>query len=58
MQLGMTMRIQDGPEKSIKIGQDVWLGCNTVVLKRVEIGDGATVAACQMRFGQEYQQKK
>jgi acetyltransferase-like isoleucine patch superfamily enzyme len=39
------MRTQHGPEKPIKIGQDVWLGCNVIVLKGVEIGDGVIVAA-------------
>lgn len=38
-----------GPQRSIDqkilIGQDVWLGCNVVVLKGVEIGDGAVVGA-------------
>jgi len=42
---GVLMRQQHGPEKAIKIGNDVWLGCNVVVLKGVEIGDGAVVAA-------------
>ncbi len=39
------MRIQPGAEKAIKIGADVWLGCNVIVLKGVEIGHGAIVAA-------------
>jgi acetyltransferase-like isoleucine patch superfamily enzyme len=39
------MRNQPGPEKPIRLGQDVWLGCNVVVLKGIEIGDGAIVAA-------------
>lgn len=43
--LGELMRNQPGPEKPIRIGQDVWLGCNVVVLKGIEIGDGAIVAA-------------
>lgn len=43
--LGELIRYQHGPEKSIKIGSDVWLGCNVIVLKGVEIGDGAVVAA-------------
>ena len=43
--LGALMREQPGPEKSIVIGKDVWLGCNVIVLKGVEIGDGAVVAA-------------
>jgi acetyltransferase-like isoleucine patch superfamily enzyme len=36
---------QIGDERAIKIGSDVWLGCNVVVLKAVEIGDGAIVGA-------------
>lgn len=42
---GILMRNQHGPEKAIKIGSNVWLGCNVVILKGVEIGDGAVVAA-------------
>ncbi|KSA15218.1 Galactoside acetyltransferase LacA [Maribacter dokdonensis DSW-8] len=34
-----------GKEATIKIGEDVWLGCNVVVLKGVQIGNGAIVAA-------------
>jgi acetyltransferase-like isoleucine patch superfamily enzyme len=36
---------QAGDEQAIKLGNDVWLGCNVVVLKGVEIGDGAIVGA-------------
>jgi len=36
---------QQGIEKPIKIGVDVWLGCNVVILKGVEVGTGAIVAA-------------
>jgi acetyltransferase-like isoleucine patch superfamily enzyme len=32
-------------KEQIIVGQDVWLGCNTVVLKGVHIGIGAVVAA-------------
>lgn len=39
------MRKQDGPEKEIIIENDVWLGCNVVVLKGINIGRGAVVAA-------------
>lgn len=42
---GELMRKQYGLEKEIIIGNDVWLGCNVVVLKGVEIGDGAIIAA-------------
>jgi acetyltransferase-like isoleucine patch superfamily enzyme len=34
-----------GPEAAIEIGEDVWLGCNVIVLKGVTIGDGAVIAA-------------
>lgn len=39
------MRKQNGKEALITIGSDVWIGCNSIVLKGVEIGDGAIVAA-------------
>lgn len=38
-----------GPQPSVKakieLGEDVWLGCNAIVLKGVKIGDGAVIAA-------------
>ena len=43
--MGQLIRVQQGPEDFIKIGQNVWIGCNTVVLKGVQIGDGAIIAA-------------
>ncbi len=39
------MREQIGTRNKITIGNDVWLGCNVIVLKGVAIGDGAIVAA-------------
>jgi acetyltransferase-like isoleucine patch superfamily enzyme len=45
VKLGQLMFSQHGPEKPIKLGEDVWLGCNVVVLKGVEIANGAVVAA-------------
>lgn len=42
---GQPMNRQLGKGKAIAIGDDVWIGCNVVVLKGVEIGDGAIVAA-------------
>lgn len=42
---GELMGLQTGPESEIKIGEDVWLGCNVVVLKGVRIANGAIVAA-------------
>jgi len=43
--LGEIMKIQQCVEKPIIIGEDVWIGCNAVILKGVVIGDGAIVAA-------------
>jgi acetyltransferase-like isoleucine patch superfamily enzyme len=43
--LGELIRKQSGPEKEIIIRNDVWIGCNVVILKGVEIGAGAIVAA-------------
>lgn len=31
--------------KSIYIGDDVWIGCHSLILKGVHIGDGAVIAA-------------
>jgi acetyltransferase-like isoleucine patch superfamily enzyme len=45
MLLGAPMNSQSGAKQAIKLGSDVWLGCNVVVLKGVEIGEGAVVAA-------------
>jgi acetyltransferase-like isoleucine patch superfamily enzyme len=42
------MRSQSGPEQEIVIGNDVWIGCNAVVLKGVRIGDGAVVGAAAL----------
>lgn len=42
---GELIRAQRGNGKGIVIGNDVWLGCNVVILKGVEIGDGVVVAA-------------
>lgn len=44
-QAGLLMRTQEGSKEPIQLGNDVWLGCNVVVLKGVVIGDGAVVAA-------------
>jgi acetyltransferase-like isoleucine patch superfamily enzyme len=43
--VGRPMRLQEGPQQAIMIGEDVWLGANVVVLKGVSIGTGAIVAA-------------
>jgi len=45
MNLDSLMRIQVCIAKGIRIGRDVWLGCNVVVLQGVVIEDGAVVAA-------------
>ena len=45
IELGDLMRIQSGPEKEIAIANNVWLGCNVIVLKGIEVGEGAIVAA-------------
>jgi len=39
------IRKQEGVDKAIRVGADVWFGCNVVVLKGVEIGNGAVIAA-------------
>jgi UDP-3-O-[3-hydroxymyristoyl] glucosamine N-acyltransferase len=45
MGIGLPMREQTGIKKPIVIGEDVWIGCNVVVLKGVSIGNGAIIAA-------------
>ena len=39
------MREQPGTDSFIEIGVDCWIGANVVVLKGVQIGDGAIIAA-------------
>jgi len=43
--LGKPMTEQGWVEKDISIGNDVWLGANSVVVGGVKIGDGVVVAA-------------
>ncbi|OFW63503.1 MAG: hypothetical protein A2Z35_06610 [Actinobacteria bacterium RBG_19FT_COMBO_36_27] len=43
--VGIPMNIQTPIEKDINIGNDVWLGANSVVVAGVTIGDGAIIAA-------------
>ncbi len=38
-------KLKEYPGKKIKIGNDVWVGYNAIILKGVNIGDGAIVAA-------------
>ncbi len=45
IELGQLIGSQLCPEKEIKIGDDVWIGCNVIILKGVTIGDGAVIAA-------------
>ncbi|MDB4902313.1 MAG: lacA 2 [Mucilaginibacter sp.] len=42
---GQLIGPQIGPVKAIELGEDVWLGCNVIILKGVIIGDGAVVGA-------------
>ncbi len=42
---GNLMRVQKAPKQEIILEEDVWLGCNVVILKGVKIGKGAIVAA-------------
>lgn len=42
---GELIRTQKGPKKEIILEDDVWIGCNVIVLKGVTIGKGAIVAA-------------
>lgn len=42
---GIPMVYQERREKDIKIGNDVWIGANSVIVSGVNINDGAIVAA-------------
>ena len=44
-EVGVPMKLQVEEEQPIIVGNDVWIGVNSVVLKGVSIGDGAIVAA-------------
>jgi UDP-3-O-[3-hydroxymyristoyl] glucosamine N-acyltransferase len=39
------MNSQSNTTKPIKIGMDVWIGANSVILSGVQIGDGAVIAS-------------
>ena len=41
-------------EKSIKIGDDVWIGCNVTILKGSRIGNSSVVSAGSVLTGKEY----
>ena len=43
--LSMPMNIQPLVEKDIVIGNDVWIGSNSVILAGAKIGNGSVVAA-------------
>jgi len=43
--LGATIQSQPVDARPIRIGRDVWLGANAIILAGVSIGDGAVVAA-------------
>jgi acetyltransferase-like isoleucine patch superfamily enzyme len=45
MEPGELMRLQEHTAAPITIGDDVWIGCGAVILKGVNIGSGAVVAA-------------
>ncbi|SDF22669.1 Hexapeptide repeat of succinyl-transferase [Terriglobus roseus] len=45
IQAGKLMKLQDEISSPIRVGTDVWIGANCIVLKGVSIGDGAIVAA-------------
>lgn len=45
VEIGQPMNLQEGREAAIVLAEDVWLGCNVVVLKGVTIGRGAIVGA-------------
>jgi acetyltransferase-like isoleucine patch superfamily enzyme len=45
MSLGIPMAQQKCVESAIEIGNDVWIGANSIILAGVKIGQGAVVAA-------------
>jgi len=45
MALGQPMRMQPHSKRPVSIGDDVWIGANVTILKGINIGDGAVVAA-------------
>jgi acetyltransferase-like isoleucine patch superfamily enzyme len=43
--MGHPMKEQMSIAGSIRVGSDVWIGANCIILKNVHIGDGAVIAA-------------
>jgi acetyltransferase-like isoleucine patch superfamily enzyme len=43
--LGKLMNTQKAPKKEINLEDDVWLGCNVLILKGVHIGEGAAAGS-------------
>jgi len=43
--LGVPMNTQPHIEKDIIVGNDVWIGANSVIVAGVSVGDGAIIAA-------------
>ena len=39
-------KVKINPDKPIHIGNHVWIGCRSILLKGVEIGDDTVIAAC------------
>jgi len=44
-QFGITENDIDFPQKTTTIGNDVWIGCNSVIVAGVTVGDGAVIGA-------------
>lgn len=45
LEKSMLIRNQQAPKNEIVLEEDVWLGCNVVILMGVKIGKGAVIAA-------------
>ena len=42
---GCTDRFYDQYDKETIVGNDVWIGCNSVIMRGVHVGDGAVIGA-------------